>query len=245
MTTNDAAAELPKRSKKTKEFSSTMLFCCALPMVMMLGYWCDRPFSEVLSTKSVSLARLSEQQRMNITTAAASLDGIVIKPGEEFSFNGRVGPRTMGRGYVPARSYVGNDAPETIGGGICLVSSALYIDALTANLEVTQRVPHLRTIGSVPAGLDATVWYTGADLRFKNTLECPVEIATKYSDEQLTIQMRGHPSAPSWSASELVRSEHRIPGNRLKVEVFALSSGKTRLVSTDVYGIPMHGEHHQ
>src|SRR5205085_2176072 len=108
---------------------------------------------------------------------AQRLDGLILQPGTQFSFNQAIGPRTTKRGYRPAPSYLGVDSPSTLGGGLCLLSSGIYQLALETGLPIQQRVPHLRTIHSVPPGLDATVWYGGADLRFTNTLSQPIQFS--------------------------------------------------------------------
>ena len=146
------------------------LLLFSVPLVLVVSGWFTQPFSRTLVAQNQSIQMLSTAQQSNLRIAARRLDGLVLRPGGEFSFNRVVGPRTWARGYRPAPSYLGGDSPATLGGGICLLSSALYQAALKAGLKIEQRVPHLRTIHSVPPGLDATVWYGGADLRFVNNL---------------------------------------------------------------------------
>lgn len=221
--------------------ASTVL-CCALSVAAFLGYWLERPFSRVLTSKTMSLSGLSSQQKLNIENAARCLDGFVLKPNQEFSFNAVVGPRTSSRGYLAAPSYLGKEAPSTMGGGICLLSSAVYQNALRAGLQVTERVAHLRTIKSVPAGLDATVWYGMADLRFRNTLDCPIELVTRYSPYQITVELRGNTHIEGWQPARITRCERLISPGRLQACVFSKHLGEARMVSRDVYGIPTTGE---
>jgi vancomycin resistance protein YoaR len=181
-----------------------------------------------VATQSFSVRTLSKAQRHNLIVAARHLDGWVIPPGDSFSFNRVVGPRTVRRGYQAAPSYLGGDSPATIGGGICLVSSAIYQVALAANLPITQRVPHLRTIHSVPPGLDATVWYGGADLRFENNLSEPLRLSVVNQDQTLTVRLWGaHADRPP----VIHRQVHRRSASEILVTVFR----DQRMISRDLY----------
>jgi vancomycin resistance protein VanW len=229
----------PPTSRSRRLTSHTL--CFLLPCSLFAGYWIDQPFSQLLVTNTVSLRGLSSRQKLNIENVAQRLNHVVIAPDHEFSFNGTVGPRDEKRGYLPAPSYVGPEAPDTMGGGICLVSSALYQDALRTGVQITQRVPHLRVTHSTPPGLDATVWYGGADLRFRNILGSPIEITTSYSPSDVTVELRGNIHRKDWRLAELSRCERRDVLNRISVLVFAKQFGKTQLVSQDMYGIPNAG----
>ncbi|HEY9716680.1 MAG TPA: VanW family protein [Trichormus sp.] len=223
----------------------SVALCFLLFAASCIGYWWDRPFSQVLVSKRVSISALSGEQRMNIQMAARLLNGSVLKPQEEFSFNRTVGPRTSVRGFLPAPAYVGPDAPKSTGGGICVISSLLYQDALTTGFQITQRIAHMRTIHSIPAGLDATVWYGSDDLCFRNTLDCPVEIATTYSPYEVTIELLGNTHKPAWHPLELVRMQVPHGPHQIYVEVSTKTDGKATVVSKDVYGIPTTGERHR
>lgn len=215
--------------------------CMALPVVLSSVYFMDRPLSRVIATKTISLSSLSPNQKLNIQNAARRLNGVVLRKGTQFSFNGVVGPRTLQRGYLPAPSYVEKGTENTIGGGICLVSSAVYEDALIAGLQVNERVPHMKVLHATPAGLDSTVWYGGADLKLTNNLDSPVELATKYTPFELTVELRANGSIKGWQPAKITRVEHQLP-REVQVTVCATQYGSTHIVSKDVYGIPHTGE---
>jgi len=219
----------------------SLLLPLVLPLFFLVVYLIDRPFSQTLVSKTVSLRGLSPQQKLNIQNAMQKLDRLVIAPDQEFSFNNTVGPRNAKRGYLPAPSYVGCFSSDTLGGGICLVSSMVYQDALSSGLEITQRVAHVRTTRAIQPGLDATVWYGGADLRFRNTLDCPIEITTNYTPSEVTISFQGCVHSKDWQLTELSCCQQRDLRNQLSVLVFASQGGKTQLVSQDMYGIPITG----
>jgi vancomycin resistance protein YoaR len=113
---------------------------------------------------------------VNIRDAAERLDGAVLAPGEVFSFNDRVGPRTLERGFALAPEIQGDEMTTGVGGGTCQVSSTLHAAALFGALEIVERQPHSRPSSYTQMGLDATVSYPSADLKLRNTLPYPIMI---------------------------------------------------------------------
>lgn len=204
------------------------LFLLGLPIILLVACWASRPFAQVTVAKSLSMSMLSKAQKTNVSLAANRLDGLLLQPGEEFSFNRVVGPRTTARGYLAAPSYIGPDSPPTVGGGICMLSSGLYQLALASGLSIQQRVPHLRTIQSVPPGLDATVWYGGADLRFTNTLNFPVRLKIRHEAQTISLALEGIKSIPSVPVNRIIE---RQTEKELIITVFQ----KDQMVSRDLY----------
>lgn len=127
----------------------------------------------------------------NLKLAAKAVDGLLIKPGGEFSYNETVGPRVTARGYRDAIIFVQGRMETGVGGGICQVSSTLYNAVLLAGLEVTQRSPHSRTVPYVTPGRDATVSYGVVDFRFRNTASSPVGLVSRVEGAKLTIDVYG------------------------------------------------------
>jgi vancomycin resistance protein YoaR len=193
------------------------------------------PFGHTLSAKKIPVSSLTTHQKMNIRKAATRIDGVVIRSGEEFSFNKCVGPRTEQTGYYAAPSYVGADTYSSPGGGICVISSALYQDALIAGLNVTQRVPHLKTMQTVEPGFDATVWYGGADLKFVNNTKAAIKIECNLEDGYLNTTLAG--DKQSLHTTKISRREIGATKNQVAVEVFQQDGNATRLVSRDLYTI--------
>lgn len=113
---------------------------------------------------------------INIKNAASKLDGVVLQPGDSFSFNDRVGPRTLDRGFALAPEIQGDEMTTGVGGGTCQVSSTLHAAALFGALEIVERQAHSRPSSYTQMGLDATVSYPLADLRLRNSLPFPVLI---------------------------------------------------------------------
>ena len=127
----------------------------------------------------------------NIRLAAKTLDGCLLLPGEEFSFNGRIGQRTEEAGYGSALSYVDGEVVSEVGGGICQLSSTLYCACLLADLEVSFRTNHRYYQSYVPPGLDATVSWGWPDFNFVNSTEYPLRIEASCEDGSLKVTLRG------------------------------------------------------
>lgn len=122
-----------------------------------------------------------EERNLNIERACDLINGTVIMPGESFSFNSVVGPRTKKNGFHIATVYEYGKEEQGYGGGVCQVSSTIYVAAVRANLEITKRSQHGLIVGYTDLGLDATVNYDGRkiDFAFKNNTGSPIYIITK------------------------------------------------------------------
>ena len=128
----------------------------------------------------------------NLELACASIDGTILNPGEEFSFNKIVGERTPDKGYQSAIVYTGEGASEAqAGGGICQVASTIYTCTLLANLEVTERAPHMYLVTYVQAGMDATIYWGQLDFKFKNSTEYPLRVDASVSGGYVHIKLVG------------------------------------------------------
>ena len=138
-------------------------------------------YTSVFSPKSIN-------RSINIELSADAINGTVIKPGEEFSFNRTVGPRTVDRGYKSARIISGGRYVNGIGGGICQVSGTLFNAAVLAGMEITERRNHGLKIGYLPDGRDATVSWGTIDLRFINTTELEVTILITIENGVLEVR---------------------------------------------------------
>lgn len=131
------------------------------------------------------------ERTSNLRLAAKSIDGAIIKPGAEFSYNDAVGPRVIERGFKEAIVFVKGKLEPGVGGGICQVSSTLYNAVLLSGLQVVERHTHSRTVPYVVAGRDATVAYGQRDFRFKNPYQTSIGILTHFGKSSLTVDIYG------------------------------------------------------
>ncbi len=123
----------------------------------------------------------TENRNKNIERACDLINGTVVNPGETFSFNGVVGARSKKNGFYTAIEYAYGKQVEGYGGGVCQVSSTIYVAAVRANMTITKREQHSLEVNYTQFGYDATVNYEGRkiDFVFRNTTNSPVYVITK------------------------------------------------------------------
>lgn len=125
----------------------------------------------------------------NIRQVASILDGRIVRPGETFSFNKTVGPRTRTAGYDEAPVIRDGVLTPGVGGGICQVSTTLFNAVFFAGLPVVERHPHSFYIDHYPIGRDATVSYGGPDLKFRNDSDKIILISVSTTDGSVRVSL--------------------------------------------------------
>ena len=148
-------------------------------------------FPNELGSYSTSYSTWNSNRTTNIELAAEKINGTVVMPGEEFSYNITVGERTASAGFKTAAVYVGGEVTDGIGGGICQVSSTLYNAVLLSNLEITERYNHCFYPGYIPVGRDATVSWGSVDFCFKNNRNYPIKILCDGTGGTVDVQILG------------------------------------------------------
>jgi vancomycin resistance protein YoaR len=159
-------------------------------------------FTSALTTDTV--------RNKNIRLAAAAVNGKVLNPGEELSFNTLTGERTTAKGYVLAPTISNSLLVDAPGGGVCQVSSTIYNAALLAGLEVVERHHHTWPMSYVPPGLDATVDFASSkDLKLKNNSKVPVYLVVKVDEDKkmVTADFYGLPSTETIS---IVSEDYKV-----------------------------------
>ncbi|MBQ9914779.1 MAG: VanW family protein [Clostridia bacterium] len=136
----------------------------------------EQLFSDLLGSYSSRYNTGDVSRSHNVALASQNIHNMVRAPGDVFSYNDSVGPRTAARGFRTANVYVGNRVEPGIGGGICQVSSTLYNAVVLADLEIVTRTNHSLPVTYVPMGRDATVSYGSIDFKFKNNTKNPIRI---------------------------------------------------------------------
>ena len=147
-------------------------------------------FKDVLGSVSTNHTNDSNRNN-NLKLACAALNGKIIRPGETFSYNATLGERTKEKGYKAAGAYIGGKTVDTIGGGICQVSSTLYYACLKADLQIVERYAHGYTVSYMPYGMDATVSWGTLDYKFKNNTDYPIRIEAYVSGGQVHVKLMG------------------------------------------------------
>ncbi|MDR2168296.1 MAG: VanW family protein [Clostridiales bacterium] len=153
------------------------------------GDWIPLPNGSFTTKYDSSL----KNRTLNLEIAARTVDGIVIAPGDIFSFNEIIGKATWAKGYRPAKIFFRGKERQGMGGGICQLSSTLYNAADYGGLEIIERHAHSKKVHYVEPGRDAATAYGGVDLKFKNNLPYPVRIGAWLRDGELTVELSTHP----------------------------------------------------
>jgi len=147
-------------------------------------------FRDVLGSTTTTVSGTSAR-RGNVKLAGESVNGTILNNGDLFDYNLVVGERTEARGFGPAASYINGETVDTIGGGICQVSSTVYLAALLSNLEIVERHAHRYWPGYIELGMDATVSWGGPEFRFKNNSGYPIRLDVTYEKNKLTVTVMG------------------------------------------------------
>ena len=146
-------------------------------------------FRDVLGEFTTSFKGSIANRCSNINLAVKSIDGVILLPGETFSYNQTLGERTTEAGYLMAGAYDNGTVTEAIGGGICQVSSTLCVAVRLANLAYN-RANHQFRVNYMDAGLDATVDWPNRDFTFTNTRDYPVKIRAFCDNDAKTVTIQ-------------------------------------------------------
>ena len=150
-------------------------------------------YKDKLGSCTSDFSNSDANRASNVKLAAKMLNGTIVMPGETFSFNKTMGDCGLAsRGFKSAAVFKNGKVVKEIGGGVCQLSSSLYVATLYANLGIVARSQHALPVGYVPVSLDATVYYPYTDFKFKNTRNYPIKIsATTTTNRRLVVTIYG------------------------------------------------------
>ena len=148
---------------------------------------------DVLGAFTTSYSTSGGSRSANVANGCSLINGTTLYPGEEFSAYEAVAPFSEANGYFMAGSYLNGQVVDSLGGGICQVSTTLYNAVLRAELEVTERYNHSMIVTYVDPSADAAIAESsGKDFKFKNNTEYPVYIeGITTPDKQITFTIYG------------------------------------------------------
>lgn len=193
-------------------------------------------FPDLLGEFSTTYNAGNYNRSTNISLASAKIDGIVIMPGEVFSYNKTVGQRTAAAGFKSAGVYVNGQVSTGIGGGICQVSSTLYNAVLLANLEIVERTNHYFNPGYVPAGKDATVSWGGPDFKFKNNRDYPIKIVCSGTGGKVNFKIWGLHSDDDYEVVVESKYIQSIPYKTIHQHDASLAKGASKVIESGSNG---------
>jgi len=143
---------------------------------------------KLIATSSTTFNPNQINRSSNIRLAASYINGLILKPGEEFSFNKIVGKRTTERGFLAADVFSGNSVVQGIGGGICQTSTTVCIAVKQTTMKIVEQNPHSQRVTYASYEDEAMINYGTSDFRFINTYEFPVMLEIvfeKTSDREI------------------------------------------------------------
>lgn len=149
-------------------------------------------YHDLLGACMTKFPNSAEARRSNLDLATSKINGLILYPGDEFSYNEVVGVRTEEAGFLPAPAYVDGDVKDEIGGGACQVSSTLYAATAFAFLETVERECHYFPVNYMQMGTDATVTIPEGggrtiDFKFRNNKNYPVKLVGIFDNEASTL----------------------------------------------------------
>ena len=153
----------------------------------------------------------------NLRLAISLLNGALVAPGRTFSFNERVGERTIERGFRPAPVIIKDEYGEDVGGGVSQVATTVFNAAWEAGLKIVQRAPHSLYISRYQTGRDATVNYPDLDLKFVNDTPKWIFVAGASGESGVTVSIYGGgPERRVESGEETIRVTGPAPIRRVR-----------------------------
>ena len=164
-----------------------------------------RSITPLWADPNLSEAAMQLGKVQNLRRAAAALDGVVLAPGQVFSFWRQVGRATRGRGFAPGRMLREGCMMPAVGGGLCQLSNALYDVALQSGCRIVERHAHsVRVPGSAAeAGRDATVAWNYVDLRFASARELLLSVKLDRRDLTVSLLTKYRETSPLVGAAPL------------------------------------------
>ena len=172
----------------------------------------------------------------NLENAANLIDGTVLFSGEQFSMYQALFPITEENGFEKAGSYAGGKVVQSVGGGICQATTALYNAVLWAELEVIQRNPHSMTVSYAEPSKDAAIAGTYKDLKFSNNWNTPIYIEAVTENKAISFRIWGKEVRPQNRTIEYVSEvlETIKPGKDIITEDPNIPAGE-RTVTQEAY----------
>lgn len=196
----------------------------------------DVLFKTLIATYTSKYDTSDKNRVTNLEVAANRCNNTVLYPGDEFSYNKALGHRTTSNGYKMGNSFAGGKVVQTIGGGICQVSSTLYNAVLRADLTITDRTAHGMYVQYVPQSTDATVVDNAIDFKFRNDRKYPIKIVTTCENGVMTASIYGVKEADEPTIDIETKILETIEYTTQKQNDSSMKKGTTKVVQKPVNG---------
>jgi len=147
--------------------------------------------SQVMGHFETKFSVGDRDRNYNLKLAASKVNGYVMKPGEEWSFNDTVGERSQKMGYKIAHVITAGEMVDGLAGGTCQISTTLFGAAFFAGLDIVKTTNHSRPSAYTPLGFDATVVWPNTDLKLRNPYEFPVALRYVVAGGEAKVEVLG------------------------------------------------------
>lgn len=214
-------------SEPKEQYEIPLIITKANKTVQEIG---TEAFPDLLATFSTNYNAGDTNRTTNLKLSAGKINGTVLLPGDEFSYNKIVGERTIEAGYKMAATFSGGKVVDGLGGGICQISSTLYDAVVMANLDVTVRRNHQFVTSYLPGGKDATVVWGSQDFKFVNSRKYPVRITATVSGGVATVQVWGVKEEVEYDITIETKKTATIPYTTQYVKDSTLPKGTQKVV---------------
>lgn len=188
----DLWGSIPRIAAAARQAAPTLeLATIAVPAaVTKAGLGID-DISHVLGHYETKFPVTDRDRNFNLKLAASKLNGVVLKPGEEWSFNATVGERSQRMGYKVAHVITAGEMVDGLAGGTCQISTTLFGAAFFGGIDIVKTTNHSRPSAYTPLGFDATVVWPDVDLKLKNSYEFPVVIRYVVANGLAKVEILG------------------------------------------------------
>lgn len=190
----DVWASLPRLAAAARQGAGKLaLVHVAVPAAVTKQTLGIEDISTVLGHHLTKFPVTDRDRNFNLKLAASKLDGVVLRPGEEWSFNDTVGERSEKEGYKIAHVITAGEMVDGLAGGTCQISTTLFGAAFFAGLDIVRTINHSRPSAYTPLGFDATVVWPNTDLKLKNPYDFPVVIHYRVANGEALVEILGKP----------------------------------------------------
>ncbi len=188
---------------------------------------------EIIGTGQSNFKGSPKNRRHNIKTGADALNGILIKPGEEFSMVKTLGEVDASSGYLQELVIKGNKTTPEYGGGLCQIGTTAFRGALASGLPITMRRNHSYRVSYYePAGTDATIYSPLPDLRFINDTGNYILIQSRINGDLLSFDFWGVKDGRKIEKTEPTIYNIVKPGPAKIIETLDLKPGVKKCIET-------------
>jgi len=195
--------------------------------------------NDTLGTFSTSFSSSGASRSKNLQVGSSKINGRILMPGETLSGYECMHPFTVSNGYATAAAYENGQVVDSVGGGVCQISTTLYNAVLRAELAVAQRQNHSMVVSYVKPSQDAAIAGTYKDLKFTNNYSTPIYIEGYTSGKTITFTIYGKETRPANRTFDFVSETLSVtdPGAPKEVVDPAMPPGSRKQVQSAHTGI--------